>query len=126
MVAALKAAIKYTSSDAFSGFIGDPIDDFASAINNGTDAAFEQYAREHTTTVWHPSCTTPMAPYNSTDGVVNPDFTVKGTVGLRIVDASVFVRLLFYAARTSANALLALHSGLAPDVSHLHPRRTWC
>ncbi len=32
-----------------------------------------------------------MASNTTTDGVVNPDLTVKGTAGLRIVDLSVFV-----------------------------------
>ena len=39
-----------------------------------------------------------MASYASKDGVVNPDLTVKGTEGLRIVDLSVVVRrfLLYF------------------------------
>jgi len=35
-----------------------------------------------------------MSPIGSSQGVVNPDLTVKNTVGLRIVDASVVPHVL--------------------------------
>ncbi|KAH9054897.1 aryl-alcohol-oxidase from pleurotus Eryingii [Lactarius vividus] len=58
-------------------------------IREGTDAQIEAYARNHAATVFHPFSTAFMSPNSSSHGVVNPDFGVKKTVGLRIVDASV-------------------------------------
>ncbi len=37
----------------------------------------------------------PMSSYSSPDGVVNPDLTVKGTSGLRVVDLSVIVSVSY-------------------------------
>ncbi|KAF8895897.1 hypothetical protein CPB84DRAFT_1636308, partial [Gymnopilus junonius] len=38
----------------------------------------------------HPVGTAAMSPFDANWGVVNPDLTLKGAKGLRIVDASVF------------------------------------
>ncbi len=56
-----------------------------------TDEEIKAAIRNNAISIWHPSCTARMSAYNATDGVVNPDLTVKGVSGLRIVDASVFV-----------------------------------
>lgn len=55
------------------------------------DKTIDAYVRNITTTIFHPASTAMMTKTTDSWGVVNPDFTVKGTVGLRIVDASVFV-----------------------------------
>jgi choline dehydrogenase-like flavoprotein len=65
---------------------------FGALAEAKTDAQIEAYARNSSATVFHPFSTASMSPSGSPDGVVNPDFGVKGTVGLRIVDASVVVR----------------------------------
>ena len=67
-----------------------PFGDLADAK---TDAQIEAYARSNAATVYHPFSTASMSASGSPNGVVNPNFCVKNTVGLRIVDASVVVRL---------------------------------
>ena len=67
-----------------------------------------------------------MTTWMGTNGVVNPDLTVKGTIGLRVVDASVFVSLTpalsddLYLTPSP----LALRPSCPPDVSDLHGLRT--
>ncbi|KAM0810122.1 hypothetical protein AB5N19_10470 [Seiridium cardinale] len=41
----------------------------------------------------HASCTNPIGPDSDPTAVLNSDFTVKGTQGLRVVDASVFPKI---------------------------------
>jgi len=66
---------------------------FGALAEAKTDAEIEAYARSHASTVFHPTGTAFMSRNCSPHGVVNPDFSVKKTVGLRIVDASVLVRV---------------------------------
>jgi choline dehydrogenase len=62
---------------------------------HSTEADFLRFAREHGSTVFHPSGTCRMG----SDGraVVDPDLKVNGVSGLRVIDASVMPRM------TSAN-----------------------
>ncbi|KAI0064427.1 alcohol oxidase [Artomyces pyxidatus] len=87
MVQAIKAGKQFMTASAFNGFILEPYGDFAAAV---TDAEIEAYARTYSTTVWHPTSSAAMTSVNSSGGVLNPDLTVKSTVGLRVVDASAF------------------------------------
>ncbi|KAI0039712.1 GMC oxidoreductase [Auriscalpium vulgare] len=84
---AVKAARRFVSAPVWKGYIESEFGPFGSAH---TDAEIEDYVRNFTITVFHPAGTAAMAPFNATHGVVNPDLTVKGTVGLRVVDASIF------------------------------------
>ncbi|KAI0041583.1 GMC oxidoreductase [Auriscalpium vulgare] len=84
---AIKAGKQFLGAKSFDGFILEPFGAFADAV---TDDQIEAYARNFTTTVWHPTCSASMTARNSSQGVLNPDLTVKGTVGLRVVDASAF------------------------------------
>lgn len=56
-----------------------------------TPAQIEQYVRDH---AWghHASCTCAIGPRDQ-GGVLDSDFRVHGTTGLRVVDASVFPRI---------------------------------
>lgn len=93
MVDALKQIKRFVSAPAFKDFVEGPFGAFAQAK---TDAELEAYARAQTTTLFHPVGTASMAKASSSDGVVNPDLTVKGADGLRVVDASVFVSLWLF------------------------------
>jgi choline dehydrogenase len=88
---AVKAILRFLGAPAFSTHVSGP---FGPSFQNATnDASIESYVRGLTTTIFHPVGTASMSPQTAKTGVVNPDLTVKGTVGLRIVDASVFVSL---------------------------------
>lgn len=88
---AIKAGAAFVNASSFSDFLVEPIGPYANAIKGG-DAAIEAYAKNITTTVWHITSSLSMTSAKSNDGALNPDLTVKGTSGLRVVDASAFVR----------------------------------
>lgn len=88
---AIKAGAAFANASSFSDFLVEPIGPYATALQGG-DAAIEAYAKNLTTTVWHITSSLSMTSEKSTDGALNPDLTVKGTSGLRVVDASAFVR----------------------------------
>ncbi|KIJ56322.1 GMC oxidoreductase [Sphaerobolus stellatus SS14] len=82
----VKMAKAFTSAPAWKGFIIGLVGSIANAT---TDAEIEAWLRANTIVTGHIVGTAAMSPYNATHGVVNPDLTVKGVSGLRIVDASV-------------------------------------
>ncbi|KAJ7267567.1 aryl-alcohol oxidase-like protein [Mycena haematopus] len=81
---AVKSVLRFVAAPAWQDFVisvsgccldgDDEIDDFI-RVNGGT--------------VYHPSGTAKMSPKGATWGVVDPDLSVKGLNGLRIVDLSV-------------------------------------
>jgi hypothetical protein len=84
---------------------------FGNYGNLKTDDDFKNYIRSNTGTIWHAAGTSAMSPYNASWGVVDPDYSVKGTRGLRVVDASVireyytksfhlFALILYYSRRS--------------------------
>ena len=85
----VKAALRFVAAPAWKDFVIGP---FGALAEAKTDAEIETYARSNAGTVFHPFSSASMSPHGS-PGVVNPDFRVKNTVGLRIVDASVVVRI---------------------------------
>ena len=88
----VKAAVRFAAAPAWKDYVIGPYGGLAEA---NTDAEIEEFARSNAATEYHPCSTASMSPKDSPHGVVNPDFTVKNTVGLRIVDASVLVRWVF-------------------------------
>ncbi|KAI0061203.1 aryl-alcohol-oxidase from pleurotus Eryingii [Artomyces pyxidatus] len=86
---AVKAVKRFMAAPAWKGYAVSEYanTNFATSI---TDSQIEEYARQNAATVFHPAGTAAMSPRSATHGVVNPDLTVKGTVGLRVIDASVF------------------------------------
>ena len=58
-----------------------------------TPAEIAAYIRENAATIFHPVGTASMTPRGASWGVVDPDLVAKGISGLRIVDASVLVRV---------------------------------
>jgi hypothetical protein len=61
--------------------------------DNMTDKELEEYIRIRTGTIHRMVGTVSMSSWDAQGGVVNPDLSVKGTHGLRITHASVFVSL---------------------------------
>jgi hypothetical protein len=51
-----------------------------------------------------------MSPRDANYGVVNPDLLVKGTTGLRIIDASVLVSIIYSLYWCSVTIPLAVHT----------------
>jgi len=94
---AVKATRRFMAAPAWKGWITGEFGDFAKAK---TDTQIEAYIRANTATVNHVVGTVAMGPAGCTKkgcGALNPDLTVKGTVGLRVVDASAFVSsFVFY------------------------------
>ena len=90
MVQAIRDSQQLVSASSFDGFI---IEQTNPPANASSDAALEAFIREQTTTVFHPVGTARMGAVNQ-PSVLTPDLLVKGTVGLRVVDASVLVSSL--------------------------------
>ncbi|KAI9435481.1 aryl-alcohol-oxidase from pleurotus Eryingii [Lactarius indigo] len=83
---AVKAMLRFVAAPAFKDYVIGPYGALADAK---TDEEIEIYVRSQSSNVFHPSSTALMSRKGSGRGVVNPDFTVKKTIGLRIVDGSV-------------------------------------
>jgi choline dehydrogenase-like flavoprotein len=92
MIEAVKAAKRFVSGEAWKGYVLEPFGDFATA---NTDEEIEKYVRDSASTVFHVTGTASMSPQGAQWGVVDPDLKVKGVEGLRIVDGSVIVSLIF-------------------------------
>ncbi|KAJ7431026.1 glucose-methanol-choline oxidoreductase, partial [Mycena galericulata] len=82
---AVKSAIRFTEAPVWADYIIA-----AASVNSSmTDAELDAFIRANTGTVFHPAGSAGMSAANASYGVVNPDLTVKGLSGLRIVDLSV-------------------------------------
>ena len=89
MRAAIKAARAFVAAPAWSDYV---ISEFGAFANATTDAELNAYIRDNADTVDHPIGTVSMG--SGPGGALNADLTVKGTVGLRVVDASAFVSII--------------------------------
>ncbi|EJF64358.1 alcohol oxidase [Dichomitus squalens] len=90
MTEALKAGRRFLSAPAWKSWIVGEFGDSASAQ---TDAEIESFIRQNALVVNHVSGTVGMGKANTIakgSGALNPDLTVKGVIGLRVVDASAF------------------------------------
>ncbi|CCM06052.1 uncharacterized protein FIBRA_08299 [Fibroporia radiculosa] len=86
MAQAVKHAQTFVTATAWDDYIIAPAGGLAGVQ---TDADLEMYIRNFTATIWHPVGTARMQPVSGEGSVVTSDLLVKGTSGLRIVDASV-------------------------------------
>ncbi|KAJ7743768.1 alcohol oxidase [Mycena metata] len=82
---AVKSALRFVAGPAWSNYIIAPV----SVNSSMTDAQLDDFIRENTGTVFHPAGTASISAKGASYGVVDPDLTVKGLRGLRIVDLSV-------------------------------------
>ncbi|PPQ97820.1 hypothetical protein CVT26_012921 [Gymnopilus dilepis] len=89
-VESINTAIRYTSASPWSGYNLGPFGPFGTAISSGNASVLETYVRDFGTSAFHPVGTAAISSTKAAFGVVNPDLTVKGVTGLRVVDASVF------------------------------------
>ncbi|KAA1466042.1 aryl-alcohol-oxidase from pleurotus Eryingii [Dentipellis sp. KUC8613] len=81
----VKAVRRFVKATPWQGYVLREHGAFANAT---TDAQIEDYVRSNTATVFHASSSLAMGAVNSITGVLNPDLTVRGTRGLRVVDLS--------------------------------------
>lgn len=83
------------SAPAWSDWI---IGEYGAFAEAQTDDEIDAYIRAESYTNSHGSCTVPMGKTgndtSSGSGALNSDLTVKQTVGLRVVDSTIFVRLI--------------------------------
>ncbi|EKM75427.1 hypothetical protein AGABI1DRAFT_123192 [Agaricus bisporus var. burnettii JB137-S8] len=82
----VRSAQRLFSSTAFKAHINGMI---APAVNFTSDEDLNAYIRSSAGSYLHGVASLSMSPKNAHWGVVDPDFYVKGTSGLRVVDASV-------------------------------------
>ncbi|KAF7376528.1 GMC oxidoreductase [Mycena sanguinolenta] len=82
---ALKSALRFVTAPAWQDFVISPF-----GLNStDSDEELDDFIRENAGAVYHPSGTAKMSPKGATWGVVDPDLSVKGLSGLRVVDLSV-------------------------------------
>ncbi|KXN87045.1 Glucose dehydrogenase [FAD, quinone] [Leucoagaricus sp. SymC.cos] len=77
----------FTTAPVFHNLIGETV---YPTHNVTSDEDLEAFIRDSSGPYLHGGCSAMMSPRNATWGVVDPDFKVKGTSGLRVADASVF------------------------------------
>lgn len=101
MKEAIAMVYRFFNASVWDGYILAPpeglpsLSEFFTLNATDLDLQFETYIRNSTGTSAHPVGTVAMSAVNASYGVVDPDLKVKGVDGLRVVDASVFVRLIF-------------------------------
>jgi choline dehydrogenase-like flavoprotein len=88
MVQAMKDVSTVLGNEVFDGYIGAPYGPLANAT---TDPQLLASVKAHGVTIWHGAGTAKMSARAAAWGVVDPDLKVKGTRGLRVADASIFV-----------------------------------
>ncbi|KAJ4465690.1 hypothetical protein C8J55DRAFT_528227 [Lentinula edodes] len=87
---AIKAARRFMGAKSWSDWI---IEETSPSSEAQTDEEIEEYIKNTCFTVNHVTCTVPMGKNGQArrgGGALNLDLSVKGTVGLRVVDASAF------------------------------------
>ncbi len=86
MRSAIRAARSFIAAPAWADYV---ISEFGAFGEAQTDEELNAYIRDQSDTVDHPIGTIPFG--LGSKGALESDLTLKGTVGLRVVDASAFV-----------------------------------
>lgn len=95
---ALKAGREFLQAPAWQEWI---VKEHGESANAQTDAEIDDFIRANALVVNHVSGTVALGKKGiiaKGAGALNPDFTVKGTIGLRVIDASAFVSIFEYSA----------------------------
>ncbi len=111
----IRAAKRFAGSPAWDGYITGSI----GSLFSDSDEILDSHIRRSSSTIFHPTSTASMSPFTSEKGVTNPDLTVKGTLGLRIVDLSVLASILPISANRLELILLYIITSLLFPVAIL-------
>ncbi len=87
---AVKKLIEFAGAPVWKDVLTGPLSPLTNAT---TDPELEEYVRNGVGAGNHLVGTSSMSPRNANWGVVDPDLLVKKTSGLRIVHASILVRI---------------------------------
>lgn len=88
---AVLALQRLVAAPAWSDYIIAPFGFAFNATSTGDAVLIDSYVQGQATGLFHPTGTASMAAAAAVSGVVHSNLTVRGTEGLRVVDASVFV-----------------------------------
>ncbi|KAJ7215169.1 aryl-alcohol oxidase-like protein [Mycena rebaudengoi] len=86
LMAGVSAMKSFLATSSWQGYIIEP---YFTAENTTTAAGMEEYIRQFANSIRHASGSAFASKFEDKFGVTNPDLTVKKTVGLRVVDASI-------------------------------------
>lgn len=115
---AIRSSRRLYSSPAFKSSVFDTV---IPAANVTSDEDLDAYIRSVTAMFLHGVGSAAMSGPNASWGVVNPDFRVKGTSGLRIVDASIFVSCWFRFTPISPNLNFFYLPAVCAERAHTSP-----
>lgn len=87
---AVKSTMRFAAAPAWKSFVVATV----GVDSTSTDAELNAFIKAKTQTIFHPAGGSSMSPKGASWGVVDPDLTVKGLCGLRVVDLSIVVRRL--------------------------------
>ncbi|KAG6841513.1 hypothetical protein C0991_010127 [Blastosporella zonata] len=90
MQESIRASSRFLAADAWKDYVIGPT---AGLENVTNDEELDSYITQTAVIALHGVGTAAMTAKDASYGVVNPDLRLKGASGLRIVDASIFVRL---------------------------------
>lgn len=94
----MKVGQRFVTATPWKDYIIGP---FGETAQTTTDAQIDSFISKTAATFFHPVGTAQMSAKNASYGVVDPDLRVKGVEGLRIVDASILVRICTFFEPTS-------------------------
>ena len=104
----VRSAQRLLSAPVFKGSVFQSVSPPANQIS---DEDLDAYLRSAAVPIFHGIGSATMSPQNASWGVVDPDFRVKGTRGLRVVDASVIVSRIFLKGALNLSLLVSSANG---------------
>lgn len=104
----VKLAREMVTLPQFDGYV------ISLLTNATTDDEIDAFVRNGLATFSHPVSTCAMSPRGANYGVVDPDLRLKGADGIRVVDASILVRVFLPLKVSMSTELFFLHFSLSP------------